>query len=142
MFRSYMAIMIRREIKKIVIEKVDKPMQADLNKELQWFSKSLGLFDSKRDKEKSCFRVFITLIRYKKGLRSDEIAANANLSRGTVIHHIHNLAEKGIVDSKKNKYFLRYNDFEDLIKEIHRNTERMFKDMENIAKKLDKELGF
>ena len=134
--------MVIKEFRKITIERIERPKNLDLNKEIQWFSKSLGLFDSKRDKEKSCFRIFVTLVKSKKGLRSDEIASKANLSRGTVIHHIHNLAEKGIISNKKNKYFLRYGDFEDLIKEMHKNTERMFKDIENIAKKLDKELRF
>ena len=131
-----------KEFRKITIIKLENPKKHDLNQEIQWFSKSIGLFDSKRDKEKSCFRVFVTLVKAKKGLRSDEIADKSNLSRGTVIHHIHNLAEKGVVDNKKNKYFLRYNDFEDLIKEMQKDTENIFKKLREMAKNLDEELRF
>jgi len=34
----------------------------DINAELQWIGHTLGLFNE-RDKEKSCFRIFIELLR-------------------------------------------------------------------------------
>jgi len=60
---------------KIVIQRVKVPKE-DLNAELMWLSKSLGLM-SERDKEYSCFRMFIEIIKASKrgeGLSSDELA--------------------------------------------------------------------
>ena len=61
---------------KITIVSIKKPSQRNINQELQWLGSSLGLFNM-RDKDKSCFRVFIELLKSAKSghpLSSDEIA--------------------------------------------------------------------
>ena len=55
-----------KEFQKITIIKLRKSSEKNLNSDLQWFSNSLGLFNE-RDKEKSCFRVFIALIKASRG---------------------------------------------------------------------------
>ena len=63
---------------KIVIIRLRKPLRTTLNEELQWFGSSLGLFNL-RDRDKSCFRVFIELLKAAKlrtPLSSDELAQN------------------------------------------------------------------
>ena len=47
---------------KITVIKVRRSHGADINRELQWLGNSLGLFNV-RDKDSSCFRVFITLVK-------------------------------------------------------------------------------
>ena len=123
---------------KVTIIKVKKPKD-EINEEIQWFCRSLGLF-GERDKEKSCYRVFVELIKNHHGLTSDEIADNARLTRGTVIHHINKLVDSGLVISQKNKYKLRMRNLFRLIKEIEEDIEETFKEMERIAKKIDKKL--
>ena len=54
-------------IRKITITKESVKPSNDLNEELQWLSKSLGMFNE-RDKESSQFRIFIELIKAKKEL--------------------------------------------------------------------------
>mgnify|MGYP001615950466 CR=1 FL=1 len=128
---------------KLTIIKIRKPAEKDVNKDLQWFSQSLGLFGD-RDKEKSCFRVFLELVkatRRRKALSSDEIALRANLSRATVIHHLHKLQELGLVIQYKNKYILRLDNLEGLILELKKDLMRTFEDLQDIAKELDEELG-
>ncbi len=130
-------------IRKITIIHSRKPTSKDVNKDLQWFSNSLGLLTD-RDKEKSCFRIFIVLLRALKNnelLSSDEIAERSNLTRATVIHHMQNLINKGIVISRANKYFLREDNLEDLIYELKNDLLKSFEELEKMAKYLDKELG-
>src|SRR3990167_6035950 len=101
-------------VSRITIIKIKKPSQKEVNRDLQWFSESFGLF-GERDKEKSCFRVFLELVkatRRKKSLTSDEIALRANLSRATVVHHLHKLIESGLVISQNNRYILRVDNLE------------------------------
>ncbi len=127
---------------KITIIRAKKPEKNSLNEDLQWFSKSLGLF-TERDKEKSCFRIFIQLVKATKnqnGLKSDDIAERSNLSRATVIHHLNNLMERGLVISKSNKYLLRESSFNDLLEDIERDFFKIFKDLKKKADELDKEL--
>lgn len=116
------------------------PRNNNLNDELLFFSKSLGLFDSKRDKEKSCFRIFIQLLKTKSPLSSDEIAEKSNLSRGTVIYHIHNLVERGIVKEEKNRYLLIDINLQNVISRMETDIARALDDLKEIAKKIDKEI--
>ncbi|MBW3011266.1 ArsR family transcriptional regulator [Candidatus Woesearchaeota archaeon] len=132
-----------REFHRVTIVKIRKPAQKQINKDLQWFCESLGLF-SPRDKNSSCFRVFIELLKAAKlgkPLSSDEIAFRAGLSRGTVVHHLTNLIASGLVIIEDSKYILRASNLEDLIAEIKKDSERVFDNMTKIAKELDEELG-
>ncbi|MBT7930587.1 hypothetical protein HN698_01585, partial [Candidatus Woesearchaeota archaeon] len=73
---------------KITIVSSNKPAESTLNDELQWLGTTLGLFGN-RDKDNSCFRIFIELLkstRRNKAMSSDAISLKLNLSRGTVVH--------------------------------------------------------
>ncbi|MCG2718380.1 MAG: winged helix-turn-helix transcriptional regulator [Nanoarchaeota archaeon] len=129
---------------KITILRIKKPKkeidpELKLNEELQWLCKSFGLF-GERDKEKSCYRVFLELLRNNQGLTSDEIAVKTHITRGTVIHHINILMDRGLAISQKNRYKLRTRNLSKLIKEIEEDVEETFKEMEKIAKRIDKSL--
>lgn len=116
------------------------PVRKNINEELQWFGNSLGLFNL-RDKDKSCFRIFIELIKSAKKnipLTSDEIAEKLALSRGTVIHHMNKLMESGIVIHEQNKYMLRVDNLETLIEEIKKDLNRTMDDLKQVAENIDK----
>lgn len=113
------------------------------NDELKWFGASLGLFNL-RDKDKSCFRLFIELLKNakeNKALTSNELAYKTSLSRGTVIHHLHKLIESGIVVSDGKKYILRVPNLEILIEELKKDIERACASLKEVAKDIDKFLG-
>ncbi len=101
---------------KITVVRVRKPKEQDINDELQWVSRSLGLF-SERDKEKSCYRIFLALLKEHKPMSSEDIADFTNLSRATVLHHINKLIESGMVVSERERYLLR-DDVDKLIDDI------------------------
>jgi predicted transcriptional regulator len=124
---------------RITLVKSSRPVKKNLNEELQWFGISLGLF-SMRDKDKSCFRIFIEILKAakaKKGLSSDEIAASLGLTRAPVVHHLNRLIEEGIVTSDKNKYFLRVDNLEHLVNEIEKDLRRTCDDLRDVAKNID-----
>ena len=128
---------------RITIIRTSKPQKKDINEELQWLGNSLGLFNL-RDKDKSCFRIFIELLKSAKNqtpVSSDEIAYKLNLSRGTVIHHINKLKESGIVVQTKNRYILRVNTLKGLIEELRKDLERALDDLKEIAEDIDKALS-
>ncbi len=125
---------------KITIVSIRKPQRRNINQELQWFGSSLGLFGP-RDKDKSCFRVFIELLKSaKKGtpLNSDEIAAKLGLTRGTVLHHINRLIEAGIVIHQNNKYILRVDTLKELVAELEKDVKRTMDDLKLMGEELDK----
>ncbi|MDP2750121.1 MAG: winged helix-turn-helix domain-containing protein, partial [Nanoarchaeota archaeon] len=128
-------MIIRNRYQRITIIRSEKPNERNVNNDLQWFGTSLGLFNL-RDKDKSCFRVFIELIRAAKKqepISSDEIAARLKLSRATVIHHINKLTDSGFVAVEKNRYILRVSNLRNLVDELSEDAERTLKDLREIA---------
>lgn len=136
---------MRLTYRKVTIIKFNKePIVSSLDQELQALGTSLGLF-TLRDKDKSCYRIFITLIKKAKkneSITSDELAFALNLTRGTVIHHINHLLSAGIVVEKNNGYALRAENIQKLISEMKKDVDKMYDDLYLKAEKLDRELGF
>ncbi len=127
---------------RITIIKIRQPAERNLNEELQWFGTSLGLFNL-RDKDKSCFRVFIELLKSAKSnqtLSSDELAAKLDLSRRTIIHHINRLMESGLVLHEGNTYTLRVDTLRSLIEELEKDLKRALDDLKDVANEIDKTL--
>ena len=124
---------------RITIIQIRKPNTQNLNDELQWLGNSLGLFNL-RDTNRSCFRVFLELLKASKKhdeLSSDDLAEKLELSRGTVIHHINKLLEAGIVINQGKKYYLREERLQNLIEDIRKDLTRACEDMMEAAKKID-----
>ena len=128
---------------KITIIDTRKPVSENINLKLQWLGSSLGLFGL-RDKDKSCFRIFIELLKAAKighPYSSDELAANLKLTRGTVVHHLNKLIRAGIVITEKNKYILRVNNLSELIEELEEDIMRSCARLKDVAKEIDQKLG-
>ena len=129
-------------ISRITISRIRKPKETGLNDELQWIFQSLGLFGN-RDKNKSCFRTVIVLLRELRegeGLTSDEISEKVSLSRGTVVHHLHKLMGAGLVVSDHSRYMLRVNNLKDLIDEVEQDLFKTMSDLKKVAEEMDKRL--
>ena len=136
--------MVIRYVQRITIIKTRKPAEPDINQELQWLGSSLGLFNL-RDKDKSCFRIFLEIIKASKlhiALSSDELAYKLHLSRGTVIHHINRLLDSGIVVHDGSKYLLRVNNLRALIGEVEKDLRRACDDLKDIAEDIDEKMMF
>jgi len=134
--------MVIAEFRKITILRIRKPIDNNVNAEMQWLSNSLGLVGL-RDKSKSCYRVFIELLKSaKKGqsLSSDEISFKLELSRGTVIHHLNKLMAAGIVAHDGNRYALRVRDLKQLVRNIREDLNTSLTEIEEIASEIDRQL--
>ena len=131
-----------RYSQRITIIKIRKPVTRNINHELQWLGSSLGLFNL-RDKDKSCFRIFIELVKNtkQKPLSSDELAYMLGLTRGTVVHHLHKLLDAGIVVPMERGYILRVDNLQDLIDEVEKDVTRTISHLKKMAKEIDDGLG-
>src|SRR3990167_6107684 len=124
---------------RITIINISKPVEKNVNRELQWLATSLGLFNL-RDKDRSLFRIFIELLKSAKTDRpmsSDELAFNLHLTRGTVIHHVNKLMESGIAIHFKNRYMLRVSSLHELIEEMEKYMARACQNLKDVAKEID-----
>jgi len=127
---------------KITIIRIKKPQRPDVNAELQWLGASLGLFNL-RDKDKSCYRIFVELLRSAKkgeGRTSDELAYISGLSRGTIVHHLNKLMDSGIVISQRNQYSLKKDALNLLIHELEKDVNKTLDEMKAIARHLDEKI--
>ena len=114
----------------------------NINDLLLLFGERLGLF-SLRDKDKSCYRIFITLVRaLKQGVKlsSDELASQTGLTRGTVVHHLNRLSSAGIIVNDANKYYIPHDSLEDLVDDMKNQVISMFDNLAVTAKEIDKAL--
>ncbi len=130
-------------VQKVTIVRVRKTGPENVNQELQWLGTSLGLFNL-RDRDSSCFRVFITLVRRARQdapITSDEIAEKLDLSRGTVVHHLTRLMNSGIVIQERKGYLLREQMLQDVIKDLHHDIDAALAELLDIAKDIDEKLG-
>ncbi|MBI2142683.1 winged helix-turn-helix transcriptional regulator [Candidatus Woesearchaeota archaeon] len=129
---------------KITIVRTKKPVsRGSINEDIKWLCSSLGLF-TLRDKDSSCYRIFIELLkgsRAHRALSSDDIANMLGLSRGTVVHHINRLMDSGLVVSERSRYLLRMDNLEVLMDELERDLERAFEGIKAAAKRIDRQLG-
>ncbi len=129
-------------ITKITLVRKKISEDQNINQLLLRFGESLGLF-STRDKDKSCYRIFILLIKALKlnlEMSSDEIASQTGLTRGTVIHHLNHLMETGIVTSNRGKYFLNVRNLEELVEQMRKSVNLVFDDLNYLAKNIDRTL--
>lgn len=128
-------------MKKVTVIKVRRLGEGNVNSDLQWLGNSLGLFNL-RDRDSSCFRIFITLIKKSNHdpISSDEIAERLHLSRGTVVHHLIKLMDSGIVVREKEGYLLRENNLQRLVLDLQRDAESLFAELKEVAKDIDERM--
>ena len=128
-------------MKKVTVIKVRRLGEGNVNSDLQWLGNSLGLFNL-RDRDSSCFRIFITLIKKSNHdpISSDEIAERLHLSRGTVVHHLIKLMASGLVVREKEGYLLRENNLQRLVLDLQRDAESLFAELKEVAKEIDERM--
>lgn len=117
--------------------------EKNIHQQLQWIGHTLGLF-GERDKDRSCFRIFIAMlqaVKLKAAMTSDELAARTKLSRGTVVHHLNKMIDAGLVRYVRNTYILRADTLSLLVEELHRDAERTFGQLAKVAAEIDSSLG-
>ena len=130
-------------MKRIIIN-IEPIPKSNTNEELHWISQALGLFNE-RDKEKSCHRIFVELIKAKKDsklINSQDLADRSHLSRATVLHHLDKLIESNIVMEREHEFELIDSNLNSIILRLKNEMNDFMEEMEKVSKKLDEELGF
>ena len=118
------------------------PSTTDFERDVEWICKCFGFLES-RDKDKTAAKIFRTLLdvaKEGKGLSSDELAEKIGLTRGTMVHHLNKLAQSGIVIRRGGQYELRGKSLQRTVKEIKRDIDRIFENIEQVATSIDKNL--
>jgi predicted transcriptional regulator len=125
-----------------VIKDLRIPSTEDYEADVEWFCKCFGFLES-RDKEKTASRIFKALLESvkQKGLSSDELAEKMGLTRGTMVHHLNKMIQNGLAVHREGRYELRSMSLQRTVQEVKRDIERVFANIEHIAKSIDENLN-
>jgi predicted transcriptional regulator len=128
----------------ITVKNISSPAPGSINEDIDFICRSFGYF-SMRDQQKTAGRIFRLLVMKccskSDGLTSDDIANTLDISRGSVIHHLNNFIQTGLVIKEHNKYRLRAASLQKCVDEILLDIKRIFNQMNKIASEIDEKLG-
>lgn len=133
----------REAFGKYVILDLRLPSAPEFDEDVEWVCRSFGFLEP-RDKEKTAAGVFKALLeamRQRKGLSSDELAEKIGLTRGTIVHHLNNLIQSGLVVHREGLYELRGMSLRRTVQEVKRDINRLFENIEHVAQAIDENLG-
>ncbi len=126
----------------IVIKEVDRPRSGRISDELRWLCDSLGL-SSGRDIEDMSFKIMHKLLEeFKRDdiVETERIAKALKVDSPRVNHHIRNFMETGVVFREKRKVALRGGSLSAAIKELRRDSEKLFDKLLETARKIDRKM--
>ena len=126
-----------------VIKDLRMPSTEDYEADVEWMCKCFGFLES-RDKKKTAakiFKVLLETMKQKKRLSSDELAEKTALTRGTMVHHLNKMIQSGLAVHREGRYELRDMSLQRTVQEVKRDIDRVFEDIEHIAKSIDENLN-
>jgi predicted transcriptional regulator len=127
----------------IILRHLEKPRVKSLEEDLLWLCNSFG-FSSGRDTENISTRIIFSLL---DKLSNDEITSSEALAKdlemkiSRVNHHLRNLNDSGLLYRKKSLIYLRGGSLKAAVKEMRKDSERIFDELECIAGEIDSRIG-
>ena len=126
-----------------VVKDLRMPSKEDYEADVEWICNCFGFLES-RDKEKTAAKIFKALLesmKQRKGLSSDELAEKTGLTRGTMVHHLNKMIQNGLAVHREGRYEIRSMSLQRTVQEVKRDIERVFANIEHIAKSIDENLN-
>lgn len=138
-FESNIRVMTRQ----IILVSIEKPAEKDLEKDIHWFCDSFGL-SSGRDVEDISKKIVMDLLSNlarNEGVTSEMLASSLDINLSRVNHHLRNLIGSGLVYRRKKMLYLRGGSLKAAVREMRKDSERIFDELEKIAEEIDDEVG-
>lgn len=130
-------------VKEIIIRNIEKPHIKSLEEDLLWFCDSFG-FSSGRDTKNTATRIIFSLLEKLSNdevTSSEALAEDLNIKISRVNHHLRNLNDSGLLYRKKRLIYLRGGSLKAAVKEMRKDSKRIFDELENIAEEIDSTIG-
>lgn len=128
---------------RLVLYHLPRPAGEDLKEEIYWLCDTLGL-SSGRDLDNLSTRIILQILEnsfHASGISSDQLGQLLEISSGRVNHHLRNLSRAGIIYRERRLIHLRGRSLRDSIREIRRDAERIFDELESVAEEIDARAG-
>ncbi|MDO8538652.1 MAG: winged helix-turn-helix domain-containing protein [archaeon] len=126
---------------RLMIRRIERPSRDSFEEEFNWLCKSLGFFEP-IDKEKTASQIFMKIVKSTeqgKGISSTQLSESVEMSRGSIINHLNNLQEAGLIERDGRVYRTRASSVSGTIDELEADVMLVFQQMRKIATEIDKE---
>ena len=130
-------------VQQIILKYLEKPHVKSLEDDLLWLCDSFG-FSSGRDTENTATRIVFTLLdrlSNEQITSSESLAEDLEIKISRVNHHLRNLNDSGLLYRKKRLVYLRGGSLKAAVKEMRKDSERIFDELESIAEEIDLRIG-
>lgn len=128
----------RRFYRQIVIRYISvPPVETDLDNEIDWIYRCLGLGDERDEVGKLVFRAIVKASRTGEGISSRDIMQFGEVTQAAIIYHLNLFQRSGLVVKEGRNYFLRAPTLEQTLAEMEEDLLRRFDQLKKIAKKID-----
>jgi len=128
---------------RLILQNLPRPHTRDLIEDTYWLCDTLGL-SSGRDLDNLSTQIILKILQHSSdysGISSDELGALLEISQGRVNHHLRNLSRSGMVYRDRRLIHLRGRSLRDSIREIRRDANRIFDELESVADEIDGLIG-
>jgi predicted transcriptional regulator len=130
-------------VQQIILKYLEKPHVKSLEDDLLWLCDSFG-FSSGRDTENTATRIVFTLLdrlSNEQITSSESLAEDLEIKISRVNHHLRNLNDSGLLYRKKRLVYLRGGSLKAAVKEMRKDSDRIFDELESIAEEIDLRIG-
>ncbi|HEY3361382.1 MAG TPA: helix-turn-helix domain-containing protein [Methanosarcina sp.] len=130
-------------VQQIILRYLEKPHVKSLEDDLLWLCDSFG-FSSGRDTENTATRIVFSLLdklSNEEITSSEALADDLEIKISRVNHHLRNLNDSGLLYRKKRLVYLRGGSLKAAVKEMRKDSERIFDELESIAEEIDFRIG-
>ena len=129
----------------IVIEVRHRELPAPKNpdQDFEWLCRSLGLIGL-RDTEMTSAKVFKAIVMATKrygGISIPELVDVLGLSRTTIVHHLAEIWNTGLLGKDGMRFKLRRPNLTETIEEIEKDLARIFEQIHKVARDVDEQIG-
>ncbi len=130
-------------VQQIILRYLEKPHVKSLVDDLLWLCDSFG-FSSGRDTENTSTKIVFCLLDKLSNdeiVTSEVLAEDLEMKISRVNHHLRNLNDSGLVYRKKRLIYLRGGSLKAAVKEMRKDSERIFDELEIAAEEIDSRIG-
>jgi len=130
-------------VQQIILRYLEKPHVKSLEDDLLWLCDSFG-FSSGRDTGNTATRIVFSLLDRLSNdqiTSSEALAEDLEIKISRVNHHLRNLNDSGLLYRKKRLVYLRGGSLKAAVKEMRKDSERIFDEHESIAEEIDLRIG-
>ncbi len=136
--------MIHTMAQQIILINLEKPREKKLEHDISWLCDSFGL-SSGRDTENLATQIVMGLLKQlamnEERIFAEMIAESLEVSPSRVNHHVRNLINTGLLYRERRAICLRGGSLKAAVREMRKDSDRIFDELEEIAEEIDARMG-